>query len=75
MVELSDLSKEELLNLIDEYDDYILELDRNDDDFPISIYDFFYQKYRFNEDDCTYENDKIQNIAYIEDMRDTFFNS
>ncbi len=75
MVELSDLSKEELLSLIDEYDDYILELDGNDDDFHISIYDFFYQKYRFNEDDCTYENDEIQNIAYIENMRDTFFNS
>lgn len=75
MVELSDLNKEELLNLIDEYDDYILELDGNDDDFHISIYDFFYQKYRFNEDDCTYENDEIQNIAYIENMRDTFFNS
>ncbi len=75
MVELSDLSKEELLSLIDEYDDYILELDGNDDDFHISIYEFFYQKYRFYEDDCTYENDKIQNIAYIEDMRDTFFDS
>ena len=35
MMELSNLSKEELLNLIDEYDDYVSELRESGEEFPI----------------------------------------
>ena len=73
MVELSNLSKEELLNLIDEYDDYVLELRESGEEFPISIYEFFDERYRSDEDDYICVEDEIRNIAYLEDMRDTFF--
>ena len=71
MMELSNLSKEELLNLIDEYDDYVSELRESGEEFPISIYEFFDERYRSDGDYICVE-DEIQNIAYLEDMRDTF---
>ena len=70
MMELSNLSKEELLNLIDEYDDYVSELRESGEEFPISIYEFFDERYW---DDYICVEDEIQNIAYLEDTRDTFF--
>ena len=72
MMELSNLSKEELLNLIDEYDDYVSELRESGEEFPISIYEFFDERYRSDGDYICFE-DEIRNIAYLEDMRDTFF--
>lgn len=71
MMELSNLSKEELLNLIDEYDDYVSELRESGEEFPISIYEFFDERYRSDGDYICVE-DEIRNIAYLEDMRDTF---
>lgn len=73
MMELSNLSKEELLNLIDEYDDYVSELRESSEEFPISIYEFFDERYRSDGNDYICVEDEIRNIAYLEDMRDTFF--
>ena len=73
MMELSNLSKEELLNLIDEYDDYVSELRESGEEFPISIYEFFDERYRSDGDDYIFVEDEIRNIAYLEDIRDTFF--
>lgn len=73
MMELSNLSKEELLNLIDEYDDYVSELRESSEEFPISIYEFFEERYRSDGDDYICVEDEIRNITYLEDMRDTFF--
>lgn len=73
MVELSNLSKEELLNLIVEYDDYVSELRESGEEFPVSIYEFFDERCRSDEDDYICVEDEIRNIDYLEDMRDTFF--
>lgn len=73
MMELSNLSKVELLNLIDEYDDYVSELRESGEEFPISIYEFFDERYRSDGDDYICVEDEIRNIAYLEGMRDTFF--
>lgn len=73
MMEFSNLGKEELLNLIDEYDDYVSELRESGEEFPISIYEFFDERYRSDGDDYICVEDEIRNIAYLEGMRDTFF--